>query len=230
MPPSAGIDADVEIAHLRRERDPFAVRRPVRLRRIRRAGGVEILHRAAARRNFRQHAAARSFSSRNKSIGRPATSTARNPPRRVVSCFKFVPSALHTQTFGLPDLAQNHRHLRAVRRNRRAGVQAGITRDHAPLAARQAVIKNIRIAARVARVINRHPARHPRRLGHNRVVLRDRLRVEAVKIRDVNFARAAAGGCDLNAIFVWPMPLLLVIASTMSSANACACRRRLAPL
>ena len=42
--------------------------------------------------------------------------------------------------------------------------------------------------------------------------------------------RCRRGRCALNTIFVWPMPFLPVTASTMSSANACACRRKLAPV
>ena len=73
-------DADVEVAHLRRERDPFAVRRPVRVRRVGNERRRNPLHRRRPPEPW-QARGARRFSSRNKSIVRPATSMATNLPR-----------------------------------------------------------------------------------------------------------------------------------------------------
>ena len=66
-----------------------------------------------------------------------------------------------------------------------------IFRDDPALAGGKVVIKNVRVAELVGSVVQRQPARHPRRArpqSHCRVV--DGLRVVAVEIGNVNFAGA----------------------------------------
>ncbi len=110
-----------------------------------------------------------------------------------VNCLKSVPSALHTQTFGLPLRLKIIASLEPSGETAALGVQAGKPGDDAALAGRKVVVKNVRVARLIRRVINREPAGHPRRRGDNRVVMRDGLRVVAVEIRNVNFA--VAGRC-----------------------------------
>src|SRR6185436_3764465 len=52
----------------------------------------------------------------------------------------------------------------------------------------QVVTVNVRVAAPIRRVTKREPARHPRRRGDDRFIIRDAYRVVAVEIGKVNLA------------------------------------------
>ena len=97
-----GHDANVELARLRRERNPFAVGRPVGFGRVGRAGSRDALDCAAVRRHFGQHAAFVDFVA--KQIHCPSGDQQGDDSSSgvAVNCFKFEPSALQTHTSGLP--------------------------------------------------------------------------------------------------------------------------------
>src|SRR5437588_366376 len=93
---------------------------------------------------------------------------------------------------GAAALAQNQCHMPAIRRRGSAGVQAGKSGHRPPVASVQIMIKNVRIASLIGRVIKRQTSRHPAWGGHDRAVAGDRLRAKPVEIGDIDFTARAA--------------------------------------